>query len=121
MSRPLTALAAITRLNIIERKKKVLNNNDVKQNIHICIHLLGCDVIGEGTTPKETYCIFRPLLSELHKIFENEILKVTLLLNGVNFNMEEKSLNTLQTRKQFGGPCRLRSYYLSHVKRTLYY
>ena len=71
MSRPLTALAAITRLNIIERKKKVLNNNnDVKQNIHICIHLLGCDVIGEGTTPKETYCIFRPLLSELHKIFD---------------------------------------------------
>lgn len=94
MSRPLTALAAITRLNIIERKKKVLNNNNyVKQNIHICIHLLGCDVIGEGTTPKETYCIFRPLLSELHKIFENDILKVTLLLNGVNFNMEVKSLN----------------------------
>jgi hypothetical protein len=113
MSRALTTIAALKRLNIIEKKinsiqnftekandsniSTIAINNDSKTHaIQICIHFLGCDVIGEGSTAKETYRIFRPLLSGLSEAFNNYNVEVTLLLNGINFNMEEKYVNIMK-------------------------
>eukprot|EP00943_MAST-04B_sp_MAST-4B-sp1_P007511 g7511.t1 len=113
MSRALTTLAALKRLNIIEKKINsiqslveqanesntstiAITSDSPTQAIQICIHFLGCDVIGEGSTAKETYRIFCPLLSGLSEAFNNYNVEVTLLLNGINFNMEEKYVNIMK-------------------------
>ena len=99
MSRALTAVAAIERLGITEEKSARATSSPSGTKVEFCIHLLGCDVIGEGATAKDTVRTFSPMFSELGKRFETNIIEITLLLNGVNFNMEEKALSVSQRLK----------------------
>ena len=56
-------------------------------------------MIGEGATAKDTVRTFSPDVLRARKRFETKIIEITLLLNGVNFNMEEQSLSVLQGLK----------------------
>ena len=99
MSRALTAIAAMQRLGITEEKASRATSSPSGTNTEFCIHLLGCDVIGEGATAKDTVRTFSPMFSELGKHFETKAIEITLLLNGVNFNMEEQSLSVSEGLK----------------------
>ena len=99
MSRALTAIAAMQRLGITEEKASRATSSPSGTNTEFCIHLLGCDVIGEGATAKDTVQTFSPMFLELVKHFEARAIEITLLLNGVNFNMEEQSLSVSEGLK----------------------
>lgn len=92
----MTIVTAFQRLGIIEEKASMAASSPSGAKIEFCIHLLGCDVIGEGATAKDTVQTFSPMFAQLANYFENKPVEITLLLNGVNFNMEEQSLRVLQ-------------------------
>ena len=85
MSRSLTLAVALARLGLLE-------GGSGKE---LCIHLIGCDRIGEGGNAYETSVVFRPLMRIFDFVFGEEgLARVTIVLNGVHLISERVTLSS---------------------------